>query len=208
MAFVLGLVGGAVRHAVKRERENQSSYQDHQSLLRNVDGYNYSNNNNSPYHQQPPCPCLGTHLPQYPCDPYRSHEAHVPVSRREFKRDLRRARRTEQQQQQHIQRAEACRQPGYSSAVPAVVYTDHNLGNTEGSQRRGVIRGTARDLSQNMSNTTAPPAYVGNRRASSDQGDLQDESDAPPPYEQIPVEARRRQSVEVLTSNSRERKMA
>lgn len=173
MAYILGLVGDKVRHATKTSRENQPSHS-YQSLSQNTDTYT---NNSIP--RQPPCPCLGTHLPQHPCDPHRVHEAHVPVSRRDFKRQWAQSRRDEQ----HTRKSKVSSyQTGHSGAGTATVYAEKCSGHTEG-YRGGVFSGR---------NTATPPAYIENPRASFDETDSQNEPNEPPSYEQFLVDTGRR----------------
>lgn len=197
MAYILGLVGDTARHATKPSRENQPSYS-YQSLSQNTDAYT---NSSSP--RQLPCSCLGTHLPQHPCDPYRVHEAHVPVSRRDFKRQWAQSRRAEQQTRKS---KASSYQPGNSGARTTAVCAEKCSDHTE-SHRGVVFGGTARGLAQSSRNTATPPAYIENPRASSGENNSQYESHAPPPYEQFLADTGRRQSMEVLAGRNRDRKM-
>ncbi|KAI4591655.1 hypothetical protein KJ359_012725 [Pestalotiopsis sp. 9143b] len=201
MAFVLGLVGGAIRNAMRGDREqHQPGHGQHYSS--SSSSYDY----NSPYYQ-PAYPGPDNRYQRDFCDPYHTYDSPAPVSRRQYKRECKRSRRAER----HARRAEAFGMPATSRTGPAVysaAYLDTRPGwrsypGMAGEHGRDVGHATMPAQSQNYpqnygqgssrntdgrgyaAEARPPPVYATReRRASLDEG-VPDEADAPPAYERF-----------------------
>lgn len=201
MAFVLGLVGGAIRNAMRGDRDHQPGHNQHYSSPSSSQDYN------SRYYQ-PSYAGPDNRYQRDFCDPYHTYAGPAPVSRRQYKRECKRSRRAER----HARRAEAFGMPMTSRAAgPGVYpagYPDTRPGwrsypGMAGDRSRDVGHATMPDQSHNYgqdygqggSRTTdgrgyaaearPPPVYATReRRTSLDEG-VPDETDAPPAYERF-----------------------
>ncbi|KAK6219424.1 hypothetical protein LQW54_002156 [Pestalotiopsis sp. IQ-011] len=198
MAFVLGLVGGAIRNAMRGDREHQPGHGQHYDSSPSS-----SHDYNSPYYQ-PSYLGPDSRYSRDFCDPYHTCSGPAPVSRRQYKRECKRSRRAER----HARRAEAFGMPATSRTGPAVYsagYPDTRPGwrsypGMAADHSRDVEHATMPAQSQNYGQGSSsrhvdgrgyaaearpPPVYATReRRASLDEG-VPDEADAPPAYERF-----------------------